>query len=176
MSEATKVITGKVRFCYANVFQPKKAEGSDKATYSVTLVIPKDDDATFKAINEAIHKAYEEGQDTLKGKNKSVPAYDKIKLPLRDGDEERSTDEVFKNALFVNATSMYKPGIIDKDKNVLMSEDDFYSGCYGRASIVFYAYNSKGNVGIACGLRNLQKWEDGEKLGGVASAFEDFAD
>lgn len=176
MSEATKVITGKVRFCYANVFEAKAQNGSDRATYSVTLVIPKNDDETFRSIMDAIKKAYEEGEEILKGKSKSAPAFDKIKLPLRDGDEERPGDEVFAGSYFMNATSMYKPGLIDADKNIIINHEDFYSGCYGRASVVFYAYNSKGNTGIACGLRNLMKTEDGEKLGGVATAQEDFAD
>ena len=50
-----------------------------------------------------------------------------------------------------------------------------YSGVYGRASISFYAFNSSGNKGIACGLNNLQKIRDGEPLGGKASAESDFA-
>ena len=51
-----------------------------------------------------------------------------------------------------------------------------YSGVYGRASINFYAFNSNGNKGIACGLGNLQKIADGEPLGGRSSAEDDFAD
>ena len=43
------------------------------------------------------------------------------------------------------------------------------------ASISFYAFNSSGNKGIACGLNNLQKIRDGEPLGGKASAESDFA-
>ena len=46
---------------------------------------------------------------------------------------------------------------------------------YGRASINFYAFNSNGNKGIACGLNNLQKIRDGEPLGGKSSAASDFA-
>lgn len=176
MSEETKVITGKVRFCYVNVFEAKKQGDSDRATYSVTLVIPKNDDETFKKISDAMLKAYKEGEETLKGKSKTAPAFDKIHLPIRDGDVERPNDAVFAGSYFINATSMYKPGLIDANKNIIVDTNDFYSGCYGRASIVFYAYNNKGNTGIACSLRNLQKFEDGEKLGGVASAFEDFSD
>ena len=50
-----------------------------------------------------------------------------------------------------------------------------YSGVYGRASISFYAFNSNGNKGIACGLNNLQKIRDGEPLGGRTRAEDDFA-
>ena len=49
------------------------------------------------------------------------------------------------------------------------------TGVYGRASITFYAFNSSGNKGIACGLNNLQLIRPGEPLGGKASAESDFA-
>ena len=49
-------------------------------------------------------------------------------------------------------------------------------GVYGRASINFYAFNSNGNRGIACGLNNIQKLADGTPLGGHSRAEDDFAD
>lgn len=39
---------------------------------------------------------------------------------------------------------------------------------------MFYAYNANGNKGIACGLQNLQKLEDGEPLGGRSRPKDDF--
>ena len=57
----------------------------------------------------------------------------------------------------------------------ILNRSEVYSGVYGRASITFYAFNSSGNKGIACGLNNLQKIRDGEPLGGKASAESDFA-
>jgi hypothetical protein len=38
----------------------------------------------------------------------------------------------------------------------------------------FYAYNFNGNRGIACGLNNIQKVRDGERLGTHSSAADDF--
>ncbi|MFI3058528.1 DUF2815 family protein [Streptococcus sp. 2021WUSS030] len=59
---------------------------------------------------------------------------------------------------------------------IIPKEDsELYSGIYGRASITFYAFNSNGNKGIACGLNNLQKLRDGEPLGGRTRAEDDFA-
>lgn len=49
-----------------------------------------------------------------------------------------------------------------------------YSGCYARVSLNFYAFNSNGSKGIACGLGNIQKIKDGEPLGGRCSATDDF--
>ena len=64
---------------------------------------------------------------------------------------------------------------MDADRNVILTRSEVYSGVYGRASITFYAFNSNGNRGIACGLNHLQKIRDGEPLGGKASAESDFA-
>jgi hypothetical protein len=93
---------------------------------------------------------------------------------LRDGDAERPDDEAYKNAYFVNANATSAPGIVDADLNPILTRSEVYSGVYGRASITFYAFNSSGNKGIACGLNNLQKIRDGEPLGGKASAESDF--
>ena len=82
--------------------------------------------------------------------------------------------EAYKNAYFVNANATSAPGIVDADLNPILTRSEVYSGVYGRASITFYAFNSSGNKGIACGLNNLQKIRDGEPLGGKASAESDF--
>lgn len=76
--------------------------------------------------------------------------------------------------MFVNANSDNRPGIVDINLNPIIEKEDFYSGCYGRASINFYAFNTNGNKGVACGLNNLQKLADGERLSGGSSAEEDF--
>ena len=171
----TKVITGvDTRWSYANVWDPKSINGG-APKYSVSLIIPKSDKVTIQKIKAAIQSAYEEGESKLKGSGKSVPSLSVIKTPLRDGDLERPDDEAYKNAYFVNANSATAPGIVDADRQQIIDRSEVYSGVYGRASINFYAFNSNGNKGIACGLNNLQKIKDGEPLGGKASAESDFA-
>ena len=171
----TKVITGvDTRWSYANVWDPKSINGGTPK-YSVSLIIPKSDKVTIQKIKAAIQSAYEEGESKLKGNGKSVPSLSVLKTPLRDGDLERPDDEAYKNAYFVNANSATAPGIVDADRQQIIDRSEVYSGVYGRASINFYAFNSNGNKGIACGLNNLQKIRDGEPLGGKASAESDFA-
>ena len=104
-----------------------------------------------------------------------MPPLADLKTPLRDGDTERPDDEAYANAYFINANATTAPGIVDADRNPILTRSEVYSGVYGRASISFYAFNSNGNKGIACGLNNLQKIRDGEPLGGKASAESDFA-
>ena len=172
----TKVITGvKTRWSYANVWQAKSINGGTPK-FSVSLIIPKNDTKTVTAVKNATQAAYEEGQSKLKGNSKSVPALTAIKTPLRDGDAERPDDEAYKDSYFINANSATAPGIVDAARNPIIEHSEVYSGVYGRASINFYAFNSNGNKGIACGLNNLQKISDGEPLGGKTRAEDDFAD
>lgn len=170
----TKVITGvSTRWSYANVWDPKSINGG-APKFSVSLIIPKDDAATVNKIKAAIQSAYEEGQSKLKGSGKTVPALSVLKTPLRDGDVERPDDEAYANSYFVNANSAAAPGIVDADRQPIIDRSEVYSGVYGRASVNFYAFNSNGNKGIACGLNNLQKVKDGEPLGGKSRAEDDF--
>lgn len=171
MENSTKVITGKVRFSYANVFEPTAMQDGQTPKYNVSIIISKSDTKTVEAIKKAIEAAKEAGKSKIADKNGKIPV--NLKTPLRDGDEERPDDPAYENSYFINANSGRKPGIVDRDLNPIMSRDDFYSGCYGRASINFYAFNVN-SKGIACGLNNLQKLEDGERLAGGSSAEEDF--
>lgn len=170
----TKVVTSKknlVRFSYAHVFEAQSIDGSDPK-YSVNIIISKDDKENLQAIKDAIAAAKDEGK-TKKWDGK-IPG--RLKLPLRDGDEERPDDEVYENSMFINCSSKSRPSVVDEDLNPIMDKDEFYSGCYGRVSVNFYPFNTKGNKGIAAGLNNVQKLEDGEKLSGGSTATEDFGD
>lgn len=168
VSNKTKVITGVVRFSYANVWEPKSINGSDEK-YSVSLIIPKNDTNTIQEIKDAVEAAKQEGKSKFGGK---IPA--NLKLPLRDGDIERPEDEAYKDSYFVNANSKDRPQIVDKNVKPILDQSEVYSGCYGRVSITFYAFNSNGNKGIACGLGNIQKIKEGEPLSGRSSASDDF--
>ena len=158
-----------VRFSYAHVFEPHAINDGDKPKYSVSCIIPKDDTTTIETINKAIQQALEDGKSKFGGK---IPT--KYKNPLRDGDEERD-DDAYKNSYFFNANSSNAPQVVDKSRQPILDQEEFYSGCYGYVSVTFYAFNSNGNKGVACGLNNIMKTKDGESLGGARiSAEEDF--
>ena len=169
ISNNTKVITGKVRFSYANVWEPKSINGGDEK-YSVSLIIPKNDTKTINDIKKAIEVAKQDGKAKFGGR---IPA--NLKTPLRDGDIDRPDDEAYKDSYFINANSKDKPKIVDKNVKPILDQSEVYSGCYGRASITFYAFNSNGNKGIACGLGNLQKLAEGDALSGRSKAEDEFS-
>lgn len=170
----TKVITGEVRFSYLHVFEPYAGEVGQKPKYSVALLIPKKDKQTIALIQEAIAEATEQGQTSKWGGK--VPK--NLKLPLRDGDEEKADEHPeYAGMYFVNASSERQPGLVDSHKQEIFSDQELKSGDWGLASINFYPFSVSGNNGIACGLNNLMKKRDGESLGGTpASAEADFAE
>lgn len=174
LKNETKVVTGKVRLSYANLFEPKSINGSEPK-YSVSLIIPKSDKQMIKTIEQAIENAKERDKGKWNGK---IPA--NLKTPLRDGDEERPDDEAYADSYFINANSTKAPKVVglEKDKAtgraINLGPDEVYSGCYARVSVNFYGFNAAGNKGVACGLGNVQKVDDGERLGGGSSAEEDF--
>lgn len=174
MSAETKVITGKVRFSYVNIFKARAFQTGQDEKYSICLLIPKKDKATLQKIKDAMNVAVQEGVASKWGGKK--PA--NLKLPLRDGDEERAEEaEEYAGMYFLNANSNQKPGVIDMYTNEILDPTEVYSGCWGRASINFFPFNSNGNKGVAVGLNNIQKLGDGEALGGArASAEADFDD
>lgn len=167
----TKVVTGVVRLSYANVWEPKAVSEGQPPKYSVSIIIPKSDTETIAKINAAVDAAIEEGIGKFGGKK---PNKASLKLPLRDGDTEREDDEAYANSYFINANSNTAPQIVDTKVQPILERGEVYSGVYARVSVNFYAFNSSGNKGIACGLGNIQKVRDGEPLGGKSKAEDDF--
>ena len=168
----TEFKTGKCRVSYPKVFKPEAMNDGEKKKYSVSMLIPKSDKKTLKAIEKAVESAIEEGIKNKWGGKRPK----KLGLPLRDGDEEKDGEE-YEGAMFFNASSSRKPGVIDLDKDELFDDEEFYPGCFARGTFNAYPFDVNGNKGVAIGLNNLQKLADGDRLGGGSrSAESDFDD
>lgn len=168
----TKVITGKCRLSFANVWEPKAINGGD-AKYSTSILIPKSDKNTLKKIKAATEAAKELGKNEKWGGK--IPK--NIHTPLRDGDEEvDEKGEAYAGHYFLNASSKNQPGIVDRNRDEIIDTTEVYSGCYARLSLNFYPFDTNGNKGVAVGLNNIQKWADGDFLGGRSRAEDDFDD
>ena len=174
---STKVVTGKVRFSFCHVFEPQAPVSGGEPKYSVTLLIPKSDTATLAKIKAAMAEARENfckrnGASALP----ATPTH-----TLHDGDGVRQSGDPFGPecrgcwVITVSAKQTQKPVVVDAFGNPISDPGEFYSGCYGRASINFYGYNQAGKKGISAGLLAVQKLHDGEPFGTVGSA-EDFND
>jgi hypothetical protein len=166
----TNVTTEEVRFSYAHVWEPYSMQEGQEPKYSVVLLIPKTDTKTVDALNKAAENAAQNG--VAAKWNGSRPG--RLAMPLHDGDIDKPDNAEYAGCFFVNAKDTHAPGIVDANCQTIINQGDFYSGCYGRASVSFYAYSAAGNKGVACGLNNLQKLRDGDALSGRPSAAADF--
>lgn len=175
---STKVVTGKVRFSFVNVFEARAFGENQDPKYSVMLLIPKSDVGTIARMKKAIDAAAQKGLSTKFGGR--LPAV--LKTTLKDADKDTDQDgELFATKwpetaghYIINVSSKNAPQVVDANLNPIINPTELYSGCYGRASINFFAYNNNGNKGISAGLNNIQKLEDGEPLGSNTTAEQDF--
>lgn len=161
------------RFSYAHVFEPRLNKQSGEKKYDCCLIIDKKDTDAVKLVEDAVEAAkalYKEKFGRPSGKLKTV---------VHDGDEEKPDDPVYAGCIYVNTGSKAAPGVKVLEDGMLvdaLDDGDFYSGCYGAADINFFPYNNNGACGISCGLNNVLKIRDGEKLAGGMSADEAFSD
>ena len=169
----TKVVFGPCRLSYTHVFNKYAPDGdTSNGKYMTNVLIPKEEKETVNAIKKAIEAAKKAATVSKWGGKEPK----KLDMPLRDGDTDKEDDEVYAGCYFLNAKCTTRPGICDKHKTPIVDEDEIYSGVYAYVSVTFFGYDVSGNRGVACGLNNIMKFKDGERLGGRASAESDFGD
>lgn len=169
-----KVVTGEVRLSYANLFEAR-AQDNGPAKFSTVIVIPKSDKATLKALKAAATEAAENGKAKFGGK--IPPAVLKNPLTtLHDGDEEADLERnpEYEGCYYMSVSSKVQPGIVDRAKQPILDAQEVYSGCYVRVALGAFAFNQQGNKGVSFGLNHVQKIRDGEPLGGITRAEDEF--
>ncbi len=173
---STQITTGKVRFSYCSLFEPRAAVAGGQETYSVTLLIDKGDKFTLDKIKAAI----EEAKQNYLQKNSGKKLPSNLKTTLHDGDGERPNGGEFgpecAGCYVITVSSKNKPVLVDKNKTPITDPQDLYSGCYGRAIINFFVYDTNGNKGISAGLNGVMKLHDGEPLSGGVVTDDDWDD
>lgn len=167
-----KLITPEFRVSFANVFRPQAplpgSRPDAKPKYGLTMLFPLGADlAKLKAAAAAA------AQEFFGDKLKDPTFVAKMRSPFRD-QGEKTFEGYVKGAIFINATSTQRPGLVDAQVQAIIEESQFYSGCYAIASINAFGYNQLGNYGVAFGVNNIQKLRDGEPLGGRTRPEDDF--
>jgi hypothetical protein len=173
MANPDTVMTPEFRVSFAHVFQAQKAqEAGKKDRYGLTALFDfgMDDPRMAPMKNAAQAAAVEFFGDKLKDPNFAK----RLRTPFRDQGEKTDLDGYVSGRVFFNCTSVQRPGLVDANVTPIINESEFYSGCYARATIRFFGYDQKGNVGVGVGLNNVQKLRDGEPLGGRSRPEDDF--
>ena len=162
--------TGTASYAHVHRAQPPM-DPTKPPQFSLTLLWDKDN-PKLKKLKDAIEQV---AIAKFGAKAPQMLEKGQLKNPLRDGDEK--DDERYEGKVFLTARSTDKPGCVDVDAEPLMNQSDFYSGCQARMDVWVYAFDKAGNKGVACILNNVQKIDDGERLGGgPRSAADAFAD
>lgn len=186
MNRANKSLTGEVRLSYVHLAQPyvNPQQPNAEPKYSVTLLIPKTDTATYQDILNAIEAAT---IAAVNGKAWNGVRPPIIPNPLHDGDGVRQDGTPFgpeRKGMWVMTAYRRqrdgKPWVCDiSNPNVELAPQDAYSGMFARCTVHFFGYLNSGKRGIGCSLDGVMKTRDGESLGGAvkpsANEFAQFA-
>lgn len=174
MAERLKAVTPPFRVSFPAVFEASSYQGSDPKYSVVMLFYPDkftDADKRAWAAVQAIADAA--SKDMFKKLVKDLPG--NFKKPLRDGAEKAHLDGYGEGMVFGTASSKQRPGLVDRERQPILAEDEFYPGCWARATVTAYPYDNIGK-GVAFGLHNLQKLGDDDNFTGRVAAEDDFGD
>jgi len=165
----TEVITPEALISYPQIFEARANDNGD-LFYSCALVFPAGTDLSkLKAAAKAA------GVAKFGAKfNPDSPAYN---WPFRTDVEEKGYPE---GATFFNCKTKTKPGVVsryagaDGKPTPITDPAEIYAGAKVRASVRFYAFDTKGNKGVAVALNNIQKLGDGPRLDSRMRAEDEF--
>lgn len=172
MLKAANILTPEFRVSFPYLFEPQSplSEGQ-KPKFSIVMLFKKDADlsALKNAVTSLIVDRY--GADKAK--------WPTLKTPFRD-QGIRSLDGYVAGAIFITASSLNRPGVVDAAVQPIIDPEQIYAGCYARASVRPFIYESRAggmtvvNRGVSFGLQNVQKTRDGDPLGGRMPADKEF--
>lgn len=167
------VMTPPFAASYPKLHKAEVNKLSGKSEYSVVALFKKGADlgALKKAAEDCLVAAL--GADKTKWPKK-------LKSPFRDQSEKEKDGQLppghEEGAIFMNLKSLQRPGVVNRDVEPIIDENELYAGSICKATVRPYYYDQAGNRGVAFGLQNIQKIGEGTPLGGArASAESEFA-
>lgn len=170
-----KCTTPEFRVSFPHVFEKHSGFEGQEPKYSIVMLFPKNvklSELERAATNAATEKW---GPKAKWPKN--------FRWPFRDGDDdEKSNLQGYEGCIFVSASSKQRPQVVGNKKvdgafpRIEKDTEEFYAGCYARATLIAFAYDKAGNKGVSFSLQNVQKIRDGEQFSGRKNADDEFDD
>lgn len=162
MLSDNRMMTGKFRVSFPHVFEPFSFQGQEPK-YSLTMLFDKDDE-TVKMMKQLAARVMKEKWGNDKPKD--------FQSPFHMGDDKNY--DGYAGKVYIKASSKNRPGVLDQHNKVLTDGNDFYPGCWARATIVCGAWDNFGKTGISFYLGNVQKLADDDAFDGRKSAEDEF--
>lgn len=172
----SKVVTPAFRASFPNLFQARKNDLNGKEEYSVVAIFSKGEDISQleKACEQAMIKKW--GSDSSKWPKPLRTPFRKHEEKAKDVNGKQVLPDGFEEGgIYVNFKSNQKPQVVDENVQDVLDSSKIYAGCYLKASVNAYAYDTKGNRGVSFGLGNVQFIKDGDPMGTRSRAVDDFA-
>src|SRR6266576_3906587 len=151
--EKKKCLTPEFRVSFPHVFEKHSGFETQEPKYSIVMLYPKKTD--LKELRRAAHNALVEKWGSVKEKWPK-----NLKTPFRDGDEKQDLSG-YEGCYFVSASSKQKPQVVGNKKvdgafpRLEKDDEQFYAGCYARATLIAFAYDKMGNKGVSFSLQNV---------------------
>jgi hypothetical protein len=160
-----KVMTLPFRVSFPAMFKAESYEGGEPK-FGLVALFPKNTDLTpLKDLCERAASAKW---------GPPGPKRPALRSAFRDGSEKPNMDG-YAGMIFSRITTKMRPGLVDRDRTPITEQDGkFYAGCWARATVCAYAYETKGNKGVALGLLNVQKLRDDKEFTGRIPAEDEF--
>ena len=188
-TERVRLLTPIFRASFPDVFQKRvfQGQGEESGRYACAALFsgftvkdgrtvikvpdawsPKDQEKWKKLIAECNRVSMEAFKKPMSELDRAV-----YKLPFHRG-EEKGYAGYGPGVVYVTMSAKnIKPTVVGRDLTTPLGPEEFYAGCFARASVTPFAFNNIGK-GIALGLNHLQKLKDGERLDSFRSAEDDF--
>lgn len=168
-----KVMTPEFRASYVSLDRPKAGlKDPNEKFYSICMIFDKD--ADLSELKQLVHDTMMARWGKKPGGFQS-PFFDGTAYNEKhDGKHPYCVGKICANAK--NKEEYGKPGQWDLELDApIVEEGAIYSGCYCRATVTAYTYDTGGNRGVSFGLQNVAKAKDGDRLAGRDTAENDFA-
>lgn len=173
------VTTGVFRASHPHVLKPSQMNDKDAPKYSIEMLFDKKN-TDLKPLQLALKAAA-----VAKWGPDKADWPDGLAMPIRDGDKpvrnkktkEMETKKEHLGNWVIRASTVAeygKPYVLDRERNPIESESDFYPGCYARAALKAHAYEFGDKYGVKFILDGVQFVRDGEALGSRRSAEQMF--
>jgi hypothetical protein len=170
-----KCVTPEFRVSYPAVFKPKSYKDQEPK-YSLVMIFDKATDLTKlrTAVRNAIVEQF--GEDKTRWPTRVVNGKRELalRMPFRDGGDRPDTEGYGEDKIFVSASSKAQPGLVNARLDKIISEQEFYAGCWARAELIAFYYDTNGNKGVSFSLQNIQKIRDDKPFSGRKAAEDVF--
>ena len=153
-----------------SLFKPRAQQEGGVEKYGCTLIFSKTCDRS--ALDAAV-KSVLIAQWGDKGIDRAKAGL--IKSPFLDGAgkeaRNKKTGELHPgfgpDVFFLRVQSVRQPVLRYRSEHIPATEEEIYSGCYGKAVLNAFAWtNAQNGDGVSFGIQFFQKISDGERLGG----------